>query len=81
MFETLGVGDKIKYGTFADHCKNLLDEKGKYYFKEVIRECLLNRNQSVDTKYAFYLQNLEKVFENRSDVKRILIIDEVDVFF
>lgn len=50
--------NKIKYGTFAEHCKDLLDERGKFYFKDVIKECIMEKNQKIDSKYGSYLKRL-----------------------
>ena len=65
LFEKLGVSDNIQYGTFNQLCETVLNEKGN------IRELLLNR----------ILRNNSVVNANAKAKKKILIIDEVDVFF
>ncbi|KAL4456870.1 hypothetical protein ABPG74_014508 [Tetrahymena malaccensis] len=69
FFETLGITDKIKYGPFNKVCELQINEQGD------IRKLALDF-----IKNGFTAENSYKLKET-SQIPKILLIDEVDIFF
>jgi len=61
----MDVLEYVKYGTFAELCKNFINDPND----------LGKMSQNLITS------NLGNLKDRNSDKKRILLIDEVDVFF
>lgn len=69
----------ISYGPFSEHCESVFNEADKHNFKEVTKKVLLN--EKLSKMQLEYLDRLNKLLKRESRVNRILVIDEVDVFF
>ncbi|KAL4441129.1 hypothetical protein ABPG74_002079 [Tetrahymena malaccensis] len=69
LFNTIGVVSNIKYGVFNNICEQIINEQGQ------IRDLTVN----------YITQGFPEISENRQKDKeikpKILLIDEVDVFF
>lgn len=89
LFNTLKVSNKIIYGTFDQICASLLnrtDADGNT-FKDQTKNILSLPQQSWTDKFlklisSFQLfSNLESSDQNKNQNRKILLIDQVDVFF
>ncbi|MBX9585798.1 MAG: hypothetical protein K2X50_00940 [Gammaproteobacteria bacterium] len=67
LFDTLGVLENIHYGTFNKLCEAVINENGNV--REIVKSLVSNELNPV---------NSAKILSNRP---KILLIDEVDVFF
>lgn len=66
LFEILDVKKLIKYGTFTEICENYINKDGD------VREIFLSK----------ILQGRQEIKVNKeAEIPKILLIDEVDVFF
>ena len=79
LFVRFGVNGMISYGPFSEHCESVFNEADKHNFKEVTKKVLLN--EKLSKMQLEYLERLNKLLKRESRVNRILVIDEVDVFF
>ena len=67
IFEALNITQNIHYGTFNQICENILNEHGD--IRSIVVNFILNKNE-------------EKIKSVSDEIKpRVLLIDEVDVFF
>ncbi|CAF2963370.1 unnamed protein product [Rotaria sp. Silwood2] len=67
VFESLGVVQYIRYGTFNKLCENMINRNGN--IRQMVEEFILNGSSSA----AQSSQRIERA--------KILLIDEVDIFF
>jgi hypothetical protein len=90
LFRVFGVENEIRYGTFNEHCEVLLNRNGN--IREQIERTIASNNSNVPPPITPTNTTAKKRNNTRSrkpvgntrkkDAKsRILLIDEVDVFF
>jgi energy-coupling factor transporter ATP-binding protein EcfA2 len=75
LFDILGVTDRIRYGTFEQLCESVINENG--FVRDRVKDLILNSDKSQEEKKDTYSTG-EKKEQERA---KILLIDEVDVFF
>lgn len=85
MFELLDISSKIKYGTFNQHCEDIINESSAgslakenvKTFREHMRSVIMGNLDRATTDY------FAKIFDQKihKNSKKVLIIDEADVFF
>ena len=66
MFQNFGVDEKIKYGTFNSLCEDLINQRGS--LRNIVSNLISGEKHDFDKQKSI-------------PANRILLIDEVDVFF
>jgi len=66
LFETLKIKDYVRYGTFNRLCEDIINERGNV--RDIVKELIINDSSTASLKEG-------------TRRPKILLIDEVDVFF
>lgn len=82
MFILLNVADKIKYGIFNKHCEEVLNPKSGQTFRDTVREMIIKKEEpELVSRITGILKQIFHFKSNNTAEKKVLVIDEIDVFF
>ena len=79
----LEIHNKISYGTFEEVCESILNQKNEEgkTFKETILNILTSQKESFWSRLFKNIFSSWNIFGSSKENRKILLIDETDVFF